>query len=317
MPSISLTALIPDTLHHTRLDQALALLFPDYSRARLQRWIQDEKVLVDGKHKRAKDKVKTGEQVQIEAELEVEITWEGQAIPLDLIYADEALLIINKPAGLVVHPAAGNPDQTLVNALLHYDPALKNIPRAGIVHRLDKETSGLLVVARTLAAHTYLASQIQAHAVKREYLAVVNGVFISGGTVDAPMGRHPRQRTKMAVVEEGKEAVTHYRVETRFRGHTALQIFLETGRTHQIRVHMAHIGHALVGDPLYGNRLKIPAGCSIALKEMLHGFGRQALHARKLSFVHPITGEEMQWEAPLPEDMQALLACLREDVAPS
>jgi 23S rRNA pseudouridine1911/1915/1917 synthase len=318
MPSqpISLATIIPENLHGTRLDQALAILFPDYSRARLQTWIRDGKVMVDEKRLRAKDKVQTGQQIHIETILEAAITWEGQAIQLDIIYEDKSLLIVNKPAGLVVHPAAGNPDSTLVNALLHHAPELKNLPRAGIVHRLDKDTSGLLVVARTLPAHTYLTTQIQAHNVKREYLAIVNGTFTAGGVVDAAMGRHPRQRTKMAVVESGKHAVTHYRIFERFRAHTALQIFLETGRTHQIRVHMAHIAHALVGDPLYGNRLKIPAGCSDELQQLLRGFKRQALHAKKLSFIHPDTGEEMQWEAAIPGDIEALMACLRENALP-
>jgi len=311
---ISLTAIIPENLHNVRLDQALAVLFPDYSRARLQKWVQEGKVAVDGKQLRAKDKIRTGQHIQIETILEAVTPWEGQPIQLDIIYEDESLLVINKPAGLVVHPAAGNPDNTLVNALLYHAPELKNLPRAGIVHRLDKETSGLLVIARTLPAHTYLVTQIQAHAVKREYLAVVNGTFTAGGTVDASMGRHPRQRTKMAVVESGKTAVTHYRIFERFRAHTALQIFLETGRTHQIRVHMAHIGHALIGDPVYGSRLKIPTKCPVELKDMLRHFKRQALHAKKLSLFHPKTGEEMEWEAPVPEDINVLMQCLREDV---
>jgi len=312
MPShVSLTAQIPSPLNGLRLDQALAILFPDYSRVRLQSWIRDQKITVDGKYLRPKDKVVSGQIICVEAHLAPQTVWEGQHIPLDIIYEDPFVLVVNKPAGLVVHPAAGNPDHTLVNALLHYAPELVQLPRAGIVHRLDKETSGLLVVARTLSAHTYLVAQIQAHAVQREYLAIVNGTFTAGGTIDAAIGRHPRQRTKMAVLAAGKMAVTHYRIQERFRAHTALQIFLETGRTHQIRVHMAHIGHPLVGDPVYGGRLKIPTGCTPELTTMLCHFKRQALHARKLTLVHPQTKKEMVWEAPLPADMVSLLEYLR------
>lgn len=309
---ISLNAQIPENLSGLRLDQALSTLFPDYSRARLQTWIREGSVQVDGKCLRPKDKVREGQCVHIVATLKVETLWTGQNIALNLIYEDASLLVVNKPAGIVVHPASGNPDRTLVNALLHYAPELEHVPRAGIVHRLDKDTSGLLVVARTLQAHTNLVAQIQAHAVKREYLAVVNGTFTAGGSVNAPMGRHPRQRTRMAVVTSGKTAVTHFRIFERFRAHTALQIFLETGRTHQIRVHMAHIGHPLIGDPTYGTRLKIPARCSLTLQSALRGFKRQALHAKKLTLVHPETGEEMQWEAPIPEDIAELMVCLRE-----
>jgi 23S rRNA pseudouridine1911/1915/1917 synthase len=314
LQAISLTTIIPENLQGARLDQALAILFSDYSRARLQLWVREGKVTVDGKQLRSKDKVLAGQALHLAATLQQEIFWQGEPIQLDVIYEDASLLIINKPAGLVVHPAAGNLTGTLVNALLHHAPELKNIPRAGIVHRLDKDTSGLLVVARTLPAHTDLVAQIQARTVKREYLAIVNGTFTAGGTIDAPVGRHSRQRTKMAVLESGKTAVTHYRIAERFRAHTALQVFLETGRTHQIRVHMAHIGHALIGDPTYGGRLKMPAGCSEVLRDMLRNFGRQALHAIRLSLTHPKTGQEMQWEAPFPEDIQILMRCLHDDM---
>lgn len=310
---IFLQATLPEHLNGLRLDQALSALFSDYSRARLQTWIHEGNVWVDGKILRPKDKVKTGQEIKIAASLKSETPWQGQSMALDLVFEDDTLLVVNKPPGLVVHPAAGNPDRTLVNALLHHAPELTHLPRAGIVHRLDKDTSGLLVVARTLQAHHHLVAQIQARSVKREYLAIANGTFTAGGTVDAPLGRHSHQRMRMAVVESGRTAITHYRVQERFRAHSLLKILLETGRTHQIRVHMAHIGHPLVGDPVYGARLKLPPKCTPELQEALRTFKRQALHACRLSLVHPKTGEEMQWEAPLPEDMQALLRCLRAD----
>ncbi len=310
---ISLHSVLPDSLNGLRLDRALSLLFTDYSRARLQTWIQEGKVLVDGKQLRAKDKVKAGQEIHITTSLTAETSWQGQPIALDIIFEDDTLLVVNKPVGLVVHPAAGNPDRTLVNALLHHAPELVHLPRAGIVHRLDKDTSGLLVVARTLSAHHHLVAQLQAHTVRREYLAIVNGVFTAGGTIDAPIRRHAHQRTRMAVLESGKTAITHYRIAERFRGQTALQVFLETGRTHQIRVHMAHIGHPLVGDVTYGSRLRFPPHCTAALQDALRQFKHQALHAQRLSLVHPKTQELLHWEAPLPEDMQQLLECLRQD----
>jgi len=310
--NIKLTAILPDELAGMRLDQALAKLFPEHSRSRLQQWIQAEKVHVDGTLLRAKDKVYPAQLIEVDAEAPVtEITWEAQAIDLDVLYEDEQLIIINKPAGLVVHPAAGNPDSTLLNALLHYAPELRDIPRAGIVHRLDKDTSGILVVARTLAAHTYLVAKIQAREVKREYLAIITGTLTAGGTVDAPIGRHHANRTHMAVTESGKMAITHYRVIEKFPAHTYIRVILETGRTHQIRVHMAHIGRPIVGDQTYGGRLKLPAKCSDELKDALRMFKRQALHAHKLALIHPTTGVEMSWEAPLPEDFQQLIQVLK------
>lgn len=311
--TIHLTAQVPEELHQLRLDQALAKLFPSYSRSRLQTWIKQNQITVDGKHLRAKDKVATGQTIEIRAQLEEETPWQPQAIALDICYEDDDILVINKPAGLVVHPAAGNPDRTLVNALLHHAPELINLPRAGIVHRLDKNTSGLMVVARNLAAHHSLVKQIQAREVEREYLAIVNGTLIAGGIIDAPIGRHPVNRMQMAVVDEGKEAITRYWVKERFRAHTLTKVLLETGRTHQIRVHMTHINHPLVGDPTYGGRLKIPAGCNEALKDALRHFKRQALHARRLSLHHPSSKQLMTWEAPVPEDMQALIEHLRND----
>ena len=297
-----------------RLDQALATLFPDYSRARLQHWIKQGLVSVDGTTAaRPRDKVLGGELVELEAILDDQVECCPEPIPLEIMYEDEALLIINKPAGLVVHPAAGNPDGTLQNALLHHDEKLIQLPRAGIVHRLDKETSGLLVIAKTTAAHKHLVEQLQEHSVKREYRAVVTGVMTAGGMVDQPIARHPSQRTRMAVHPSGKTAVTHYRVLDKFRFHTHVKVVLETGRTHQIRVHMAHIRYPLAGDPVYGGRLRIPAKISPELEAMLRRFRRQALHARKLGLQHPQTGEWMEWSAEPPEDMQDLLAVLARD----
>ena len=296
-----------------RLDQALAQLFSQYSRSRLQQWLRQGCVRVDGRQPRARDKVLGGEQIEIEAVLEAQGEWQAQPIELDIVYEDGAVIVLNKPAGLVVHPAAGNPEGTMLNALLHHDPELASVPRAGIVHRLDKETSGLLVVARTLEAQKQLVEQLQARQFLREYLAVVNGVLTAGGTVEAPIGRHPVQRKRMAVVENGKPAVTHYRIEQRYRGHTLVRVTLETGRTHQIRVHMAHIHHPLVGDPVYGGRPRLPKGAGDELVAALRGFKRQALHASKLGFKHPIRGETVSWEQPLPEDMAKLIAVLEQD----
>ncbi len=308
-------ALVPEEAAGKRLDQVLAELFPDYSRSRLQQWVKGGQVLVDGRQPRPRDKVWGGEQVAVSAMVEVETDWQGEAIPLDIVYEDEALLVLNKPPGMVVHPAAGNREGTLVNALLHYAPELQHVPRAGIVHRLDKDTSGLLVVARTLESHTALVAQLQARSVSREYQAVVMGVLTAGGTVDAPIGRHPVQRKRMAVVESGREAVSHYRVVERFRAHTHVTVRLETGRTHQIRVHMASIRHPLVGDPVYGGRLRLPAGASEPLKAALRGFKRQALHAAALGLDHPRTGEPITWSVPLPDDLVQLLEVLRDDAA--
>ncbi len=296
-----------------RLDRVLASLFPDYSRSRLSQWIKAGQVKVDGRRLSPADRVAGGERVELEVCLQGEERWEPQPIPLKILYEDEAILVIDKPAGLVVHPAAGNPDGTLLNALLHHAPELAEVPRAGIVHRLDKETSGLLVVARTVTSHLRLVEQLQARTVKREYRAVVCGVVTAGGMVDAPIGRHRVDRKRMAVTAQGKPAITHYRVAERFRNHTLLDIRLESGRTHQIRVHMAHIRYPLVGDPVYGGRLRIPAGCGEELADILRTFRRQALHAGRLGLVHPVTGEAMEWHSPLPDDMVQLTGALRED----
>lgn len=311
--TINLSATIPDHLAGKRLDQALAVLFAQYSRARLQTWIRNKEVLVDNQVKRPRDPVHSGEIISIIADLPPAGTWQAQAINLNLVYEDESLLVINKPIGLVVHPAAGNPDCTLLNALLYHCPDLVQLPRAGIIHRLDKDTSGLLVVAKTLIAHTELVKQLQARSIQREYEAVVNGILISGNTIDEPIGRHRIQRKKMAVIESGKPAVTHYRVLERFRAHTHLKVLLETGRTHQIRVHMAHIHHPLIGDSLYGGRLLLPKGAGPELIETLRHFKHQALHAKRLGFIHPITAQYIEWLAPLPADMQQLLDVLRRD----
>ena len=305
---------VPPQLAGHRFDQAAAELIPDYSRARLQGWIKGGQLTLDGRTAKPRDKLFGGEKLCLRAELEPQGEWLAQEMTLDIAYEDETLLVINKPAGLVVHPAAGNPDGTLLNGLLHHVPQLENIPRAGIVHRLDKDTSGLMVVAKTLPAQVSLVAQLKERSVSRLYDALAQGTLSAGGTVDAPMGRHRQNRLKMAVLDfGGKEAVTHYRVEERFRAHTLLRCKLETGRTHQIRVHMAHIRHPLVGDPLYGGRSKLPAGASAELIAALQGFPRQALHAAELALLHPKTGEQMHWRAPMPEDMLRLLALLRAD----
>lgn len=311
----TLQGTIPDAAAGQRLDQALAQLFDAYSRSRLTQWLKAGQVQVDGQIWRGRDKVRGGEQVIIQAELEEQTDWQAEAMPLDIQYEDEQILIIDKPAGQVVHPAAGNPGGTLVNALLHYAPALAAIPRAGIVHRLDKGTSGLLVVARTLTAQKALVEQLQAHSMLREYQAIATGVLTAGGTVEAALGRHPKQRKRMAVTPSGKPAVTHYRVIERFRAHTWIRCTLETGRTHQIRVHMAYIHHPLLGDPVYGGRLRLPRNCNATLTNALQNFKRQALHAGRLGLVHPGTGDFMEWQSPLPADMDQLIELLREDVS--
>ena len=308
-----LSSRVPDALAGMRLDQALAEMFSGYSRARLQQWIRGGQVTVDSHLWRAKDKVLGGEQIELTATLVNEVASLPQAIPLDIVYEDEHLLVINKPAGLVVHPAAGNHDGTMLNALLHYAPELVHVPRAGIVHRIDKETSGLLVVARNLTAQADLVQQLQERSIEREYEAVTMGVMTSGGSVDAPIGRHAVDRKRMAVTRSGKPAVSHYRVVERFRIHTHVKVHLETGRTHQIRVHMAYIHHPLLGDPVYGGRLRIPPNSSESLITTLRTFKRQALHAARLALQHPESGEPMEWQAPLPDDMITLIKALHGD----
>ena len=308
-------AVVPDSAAGRRLDQVIAELFPEHSRSRLAGWIKSGDVLLDGARVRPRDAVHGGERIEVAAVDSVQTVAEAEDIPLQILHEDAHLLVLDKPAGLVVHPGAGNPGGTLMNALLHHDPALERLPRAGIVHRLDKDTSGVMVVARTLQAHTALVAQLSARYVHRQYLAVVVGALVSGGTVDAPIDRHPRDRLKMGVREDGKPAVTHYRLRERFRAHTALECRLETGRTHQIRVHMAHLKHPIVGDPLYGGSLRLPKGASDTLVAALRGFRRQALHAQVLEFEHPVGGAPLRCEAPLPDDLLGLLAALREDAA--
>lgn len=308
-------AAVPVESSGKRLDQVAAELFPDFSRAKLQEWMKEGSLLCNGNQGKPKNKVRVGDVLTIEAQQQEQLTDIPQDLELDVVYEDEHILLVNKPAGLVVHPAAGHADGTLLNALLFHCPSLKELPRAGIVHRIDKDTSGLLVVAKTLKAQNGLVEQLQSHSMGREYDAVALGVMTSGGTVDTQIGRHPKDRKRQAVVVTGgKDSVTHYRVVKRYRAHTHVRCNLETGRTHQIRVHMAHVRHPLVGDPVYGGRLKLPAGANEELKLMLRSFSRQALHARSLTLVHPETGKEMSWAVPLPDDFELLLTLLEEDV---
>jgi len=311
--TIQLRAEVPSEMGGQRLDQVAAQLFAEYSRSRLSAWIKDGCLTVDGGVLRPRDIVHGGYVLELTAEQEAQGEWVAQDIELDIVYEDEQILVLNKPAGLVVHPAAGHQDGTLLNALLHHVPDLINVPRAGIVHRLDKDTTGLMVVAKTLQAQTKLVTQLQARTVSRIYEAIVIGVITAGGKIDAPIGRHGQQRQRMAVMEGGKPAVSHYRVLERFRSHTHTRVKLETGRTHQIRVHMAHINYPLVGDPAYGGRFRIPPAASATMVQALKDFPRQALHARFLELDHPLTGERMKWESPLPDDFVWLLTLLRQD----
>jgi 23S rRNA pseudouridine1911/1915/1917 synthase len=303
--------------HHSgkRLDQVAAEIFSDYSRARLQAWIKNGQLKVNGAMLKPKDKLLGGEFLELTVTPETDDRWQAQAIELDVVDADKDLILINKPAGLVVHPGAGVAKGTLLNGLLHHFPELNSLPRAGIVHRLDKDTSGLMVVARSLSAHTSLVKQLQSRSLGREYEAVVMGEMTGGGMVDKPIGRHPTQRIKMAVLEHSntaKQAVTHYRLIKRFSRYTHIACQLETGRTHQIRVHMAHIHHPLVGDPIYLGRQRWLSGTPEPLKQVLGNFPRQALHAKKLTLIHPQHGEELTWESELPADMQTLLSALAD-----
>ncbi|NOY16851.1 MAG: 23S rRNA pseudouridine(1911/1915/1917) synthase RluD [Gammaproteobacteria bacterium] len=311
---IRLQGAIPELCNGFRLDKALATLFNQYSRSVIQHWIKDGRVTLDGGTEGQKTKVREGQAVVIRVPAPVVTDLQAQDIPLDIVYQDEDILVINKPAGLVVHPGTGNPDGTLLNALLHFDSSLAVLPRAGIVHRIDKETTGLLVIARNEKAVKVLVEAIQGKQVRREYLAVIISQIVAGGIVDAPIGRHSRERTKMAVSSRGKPAVTHYRVEEKFRTHTLVRVILDTGRTHQIRVHMNWQGHPIVGDPVYGkHRLYVPPAPSEQLLNALRGFRRQALHAETLGLNHPISGEFLRWTVPMPADMQLLVDALRED----
>jgi len=304
---------VPAELAGTRLDLALARMFPEHSRARLQAWVRAGAVKVDGMALRGRDPVAGGELVEVDAPEIAASDAAAEPIPLRVVHADPALFVIDKPAGLVVHPGAGQPGGTLLNALLNLDPALAAVPRAGIVHRLDKETTGLLVVARTLAAHTALVAALGARDFDREYECLVIGQMLSGGKVDAPIDRHPTERTKMCVRDGGRRAVTHYRVIERFRVHSHVACKLETGRTHQIRVHMQHVGYPIVGDRTYGRRLSIPRGAGEQLATLLRETRRQMLHARKLGLAHPLSGARLDFESPTPPDLRTLLAALRDD----
>lgn len=313
---IDLQAIVTDEMGGSRFDQVAVKLFPDYSRSRLQGWIKSGALTIDNEKKRAKEKVWGGAVLKIAAELEIEGEWEAEDIPLDIVYEDDSIVVINKPADLVVHPAAGNRTGTLLNGLLFKYPFINTVPRAGIVHRLDKDTTGLMVVAKDLSAHHHLVNQLQERTVSREYEAVVLGEMTGGGTIELPIGRHPRQRLQMAVVEEelgGKEAITHYRLVKRFQNHVHVRVKLETGRTHQIRVHMAHLKHPLVGDRLYLGGFKIPKNSSHELVDYLRHFPRQALHAKRLGLIHPATEEYMEWECDLPADLVELLDRLTHD----
>ena len=310
---------MPDELAASRLDQVAAKMFPDYSRARLQGWIKEGGLLVDGKRMRPRDTVSAGAELALNVQLAPEENWVAEALPLDLVFEDEQIIVLNKAANVVVHPAAGHRQGTLLNGLLAHCPQLESVPRAGIVHRLDKDTTGLMVVAKTLKSHAHLVQRLQERRISREYEAVVQGVLTGGGTVDAPLGRHPVNRKKRSVYldkesSRAKEAVTHYRVIKRFRAHTHIQAILETGRTHQIRVHMTHLNYPLVGDQMYGGRLQIPAASSAQLVEVLQSFKRQALHAKRLTLTLPDSEQELAWEVPVPADFSNLLMALSDDL---
>lgn len=315
--TIKETQIVPLELGHTRFDQVAAKLFPDYSRSRIQSWIKDGQLTVDGKTLKPKDKLIGGETMVIDAVLASAERWHAEPVDLDVVYEDDHIIVINKPSGLVVHPGAGTPSGTVLNGLLARYPELSSVPRAGIVHRIDKDTTGLMVVARTLQAQTALAAQLQDRSMGREYWAMCMGVMTGGGTVNEPIDRHPKHRTKMAVAPEGmgRDSITHYRVEERYRNHTLVRCKLETGRTHQIRVHLAHIGYPLVGDQLYAGRSRLPKGVSMDVMAVLKGFKRQALHAGYLELVHPFTKDLMNWEVDIPEDFLLLIEAMENELA--
>lgn len=315
MTELPLELQIPEDLSGSRLDVALAELLPGYSRNRIKQWIQDGQILLEGQQVKPKTRVFCDQVLRLDVQLkETDEECLPENIPLDIVYEDKELIVLNKPAGLVVHPAAGHYSGTLQNALLHYDPGLGVVPRSGIVHRLDKDTSGLMMVARTLSAHKYLVEQISRRDVHREYQALVHGVLTGGGMVDQPIGRHMHDRLRMSVRPDGKSAITHYRVLQRFRVHTHIHVKLESGRTHQIRVHMQYLRHPVVGDPVYMGRPRIPKGADPEFVERLRKLDRQALHAWRLSLKHPVTGKDMSWEAEVPEDMQLLIMAMQKDL---
>ena len=305
-----LKIIIPERMTGQRLDVALSEMLPDYSRSKITAWIKSGEALINHKPFKPKDKVNGSEMVELTISQKQNNDWVGEDIPLNVIFEDDDIIVLNKAVGLVTHPGAGNWSGTLANALLHYEPKLATLDRAGIVHRLDKNTSGLMVVSRNEKSQKYLVEQLQKHSVSREYSAIVYGHMVAGGTIDEPIGRDTKDRVKQAVSSHGKEAVTHYRVIDRYQNHTHIKAILETGRTHQIRVHLSHIGYPLIGDPMYGGKVRFPKKADVILKEAIVNFKRQALHARKLTLTHPISGELMSWKAPLPEDMLALLDVL-------
>ncbi|HHF3788730.1 TPA: 23S rRNA pseudouridine(1911/1915/1917) synthase RluD [Haemophilus influenzae] len=314
MPQITLSAEVQPEQMGQRLDQTLAELFPEYSRSRLKTWIEADLVKLNDRITNIpREKVFGGERIEIIVEVEDETRFEAENIPLNIVYEDDDIIVINKPKDLVVHPGAGNPNGTVLNALLYHYPPISEVPRAGIVHRLDKDTTGLMVVAKTIPAQTKLVRDLQKRKITREYEAVASGIMTKGGTVDQPMARHATKRTLMAVHPMGKPAVTHYRIMENYRNYTRLRLRLETGRTHQIRVHMAHIAHPLLGDQTYGGRPRPPKNASEDFMEVLRNFKRQALHAVMLRLAHPITGEMMEWYAPLPDDFVELLNALKAD----
>ncbi|EOX4866482.1 TPA: 23S rRNA pseudouridine(1911/1915/1917) synthase RluD [Haemophilus influenzae] len=314
MPQITLSAEVQPEQMGQRLDQTLAELFPEYSRSRLKTWIEADLVKLNDRITNIpREKVFGGERIEIIVEVEDETRFEAENIPLNIVYEDDDIIVINKPKDLVVHPGAGNPNGTVLNALLYHYPPISEVPRAGIVHRLDKDTTGLMVVAKTIPAQTKLVRDLQKRKITREYEAVASGIMTKGGTVDQPMARHATKRTLMAVHPMGKPAVTHYRIMENYRNYTCLRLRLETGRTHQIRVHMAHIAHPLLGDQTYGGRPRPPKNASEDFMEVLRNFKRQALHAVMLRLAHPITGEIMEWYAPLPDDFVELLNALKAD----
>lgn len=304
---------IPNELGGLRLDQALTKLLPEHSRTEIQRWIKMDEVTVDDKASTAKTQILGGEKITISATPKTIPSFAAQDIALNIIHEDDAILVINKPVGMVVHPSQSTKQNTLLNALLHHYPDLQALPRAGIIHRLDKDTSGLLVIAKTAASLKYLSEQLKKRSISRIYQAIVSGILVSGGTIDEPIARHPIQRKKMAVIETGKSAITHYRVMEKYRDFTRLKVQLETGRTHQIRVHFAHMKHPLLGDQTYGGRLQLPKGASPALIAILRNFKHQALHAFELGFIHPTTKKNITFEAPLPPDFRELIAILKKD----
>ena len=299
-------------MKRARLDSSLSEMLPDFSRSKITSWIKSGDALINKKLFKPKDKSSGGEIVFLTLNQKDANDWVAEKIPLNVMYEDEDIIVINKQFGLVTHPGAGNWTGTLANALLYYDPTLSRLDRAGIVHRLDKNTSGLMVIARNEKAQKYLVEQLQNHSVEREYSAIVYGHMIAGGTIDEPIGRDPRDRVKQAVLSNGKDAITHYRAIDRFKSHTHVKAILETGRTHQIRVHLSYVGHSLVGDPMYGGRVRFPKKASEELKEALLSFKRQALHSKKLTLIHPISGELMSWKAALPDDMKGLLEALKK-----